>query len=263
VLGLTADEFILLDNGVPQSVEAVSLDSVPLDLTLLLTSRAESVQFDTSAGQDSGSSLIRGLDSIAVVRRLLLAEDRLRVVFVNCEIYSELVPREVPLGRAKFLAPPWGPRCNLRIRLADGIFYALAWPVPADRRHLVVVFADGWDTGSALEVQQLPRLAANSDAVMHAVLWAPQGPSVNYYEQRRNMTSDPAIGLAVEQSGGAILKAGDVDVTLRQILADYRTSYLLRYVPREVPSVGWHELAVSLRRPGNFTIRARRGYEGH
>ena len=36
VVGLTRDQFVVTDNGVVQSVEAVSMDTAPLDLTLVL-----------------------------------------------------------------------------------------------------------------------------------------------------------------------------------------------------------------------------------
>ena len=43
---------------------------------------------------------------------------------------------------------------------------------------------------------------------------------------------------------------------------DFRSSYLLRYTPRDVSPEGWHDLEVKLLRPGRFTVRARKGYFG-
>ena len=37
---------------------------------------------------------------------------------------------------------------------------------------------------------------------------------------------------------------------------------LLRYTPLRVALPGWHDLTVNIRRPGDYTIRSRRGYEG-
>ena len=36
VAGLTARDFMLTDNGVPQAIEAVTIESVPLDVTLFM-----------------------------------------------------------------------------------------------------------------------------------------------------------------------------------------------------------------------------------
>jgi len=48
----------------------------------------------------------------------------------------------------------------------------------------------------------------------------------------------------------------------QEILADFRSSYVLQYTPTGVPAQGWHEIKVKVQRPGSFTVRARRGYQG-
>jgi hypothetical protein len=194
------------------------------------------------------------------IRRLLTPADRLRIVLIDLKIRGQLLDPGEPIHRSKFLLPLWSraPAWNGRLRLADGIFYALAWPVPADRRHLMVIIAEGWDTGSALDMRMVPQLAARSDAVIHAILRAPQGPARRYQLQ----PSDPAIEAAVEQTGGTILQPADFERTLGQIVSDFRASYLLRYTPLRVALPGWHDLTVNIRRPGDYTIRSRRGYEG-
>jgi hypothetical protein len=259
---LTADDFVLLDNGVPQKIDALSLERMPLDLTLVI---AASVLGTLALLPDDWTrETINRLDDVEVIRRLLTPSDRLRVVLIDRTIRGELLDPGAPIRRSKSPSRVWWyPEAwNGRIRLADGIFYALAWPVPADRRHLMVVIAEGRDTGSALGMRVVPRLAARSDAVVHAVLRFPQGPATNYRDQARLGTSDPALGAAVEQTGGTILEPADFERTLRQIVSDFRASYLLRYTPLGVALPGWHELTVNIRRPGDYTIRARRGYEG-
>jgi hypothetical protein len=37
---------------------------------------------------------------------------------------------------------------------------------------------------------------------------------------------------------------------------------MLRYSPQGVPAAGWHEIVVTIARPGKFDVRARGGYEG-
>ena len=44
-------------------------------------------------------------------------------------------------------------------------------------------------------------------------------------------------------------------------IEDFPSAYVLRYTPRGVDTPGWHDLAVSVTRPGSFSIRARKGYE--
>jgi hypothetical protein len=263
VSDLTADDFVLLDNGVPQRIDALLLEQVPLDLTLVLAaSTTTNTSFPTV--YDWNVEIIDGLDNVEGIRRLLTPSDRLRVVLIDLKIRGELLDLRPPNRPSRSLLPlSWhAPQRTGRVRLADGIFYALAWPVPADRQHLIIVVAEGWDTGSALEMRSVPTLAARSDAVIHAVLRFPQGSATSYRDQIRQGTSDPALGAAVQQTGGTILKPSDFERTLRQIVSDFRGSYLLRYTPLGVALPGWHDLTVNIRRPGDYRIRARRGYEG-
>ena len=253
VTGLTSSDFALTDNNAPQLLDAVSLEHVPIDLTLVITG----YPVDRSAEHRQANI------SAEATRQLLRPVDRLRLVIVNHEVAGALVPSDTRLADE---APGyWIPG----IALTDGLFYALAWPVDADRRHLVVAFTDGDDNWSTLETEMLPKLASHSDAVVHAVFWAspdkagsrgatiygpPTAPIASWESSYR------LVGAAVKQTGGTIQRTKQAPQALSSIIADFRSSYVLRYTPTEL-SPGWHELRVRLTKPGSFTIRARQGYE--
>ena len=159
--------------------------------------------------------------------------------------------------------------------LADGLFYALAFPVDPDRRHLVVAFTDGWDRGSTLDTETLPKLAAHSDAVLHVVTWATPAdgisstnawPPTSYADEIRRRrpweASFRSVDDAVRTTGGTLQRTMQAPDALADIVSDFRSSYVLHYSPRGVSASGWHEIGVKLTRPGSFTIRARKGYEG-
>jgi hypothetical protein len=68
----------------------------------------------------------------------------------------------------------------------------------------------------------------------------------------------------VEVTGGQVHRPWTLSVpdALEQVLADFRSSYLLQYSPAGVAPGGWHELTVRVPRFPNYKIRARRGYFG-
>ena len=69
---------------------------------------------------------------------------------------------------------------------------------------------------------------------------------------------------AVARNGGALYEkpAGTrLPALFRQVLDDFRTSYVLSYTPRGVTSKGWHEVAVRTKN-SRYTVRARKGYDG-
>jgi len=252
VKGLTAADFDLTDNGVRQKVDIASLERTPLDLTVV---------FAGDLLSRDGSDGYRRLLVQASLRQLLPA-DRLRIVWLQRDplggglvgqfvyrIEEEAVPLDTS-GKSHYGA------------LVDGLFYALAWPVDADRRHLIVALTDGWDGfSSALEAERLPKLAAHSDSVLHAVLLPPAWAG-DAAASRRIEATIGSLSAAVEGTGGSFHRTQQAPAALTSIVADFRTTYLLRYTPLGVQPGGWHELRVRIKRPGSFTIRARKGYEG-
>jgi hypothetical protein len=72
VLGLTAADFELLDNGVRQSIESLSVESVPLDLSILV-----------DANEDIAGVLPGLSDQMHRMVALVRRTDRLRVTTIN------------------------------------------------------------------------------------------------------------------------------------------------------------------------------------
>lgn len=266
VADLTAADFELRDNGVRQDVDAVSIERLSIDVTLVITG------FPVSQTADHRQGLI----SASQVRRKLSPADRLRLVEIGDRVRGRLVGPEFEVDTDNSRG-----RTIPGIALADGLFYAIAWPVPPDRRHLIIAFTNGMDTHSALEPDRLPALVDRSDAVLHAVLWAtpqattPTGNVVAYGSASGSSQQAVAefrvpgweqdyraVLKAVDRSGGALHHAAASTDIFQSILDDFRTSYVLRYSPRGVATKGWHELKIGVTRRGSFSVRARKGYEG-
>ena len=277
VAGLNAADFELTDNGVRQTIDSVASDQVPIDVTLVLTGRS----YDRNAEHG------RGLVSAEATRRLLQPTDRLRMVWVTNKVDGSIVGADysvtgdaasrglgcgTAIARGVAISDAWDCESGSGIALADGLFYALAWPVDADRRHVVVVFTDGWDTTSTIEMNRLPSLAAHSDAVLHAVFWSAPGEDtrngggINVVAGPRDtrgwQESFDTLSDVVRRTGGTLQRSTKAAEALAEVIAEFRSSYILRYSPRGVAAAGWHELDVNITKPGSFKIRARKGYEG-
>lgn len=103
VADLTSADFELLDNGVRQQVDVVSLERVPIDVTMVLTG------FPIPQAADH----LRGLVSAEEIRRLLPATDRLRVVTANDGIRGRLVEKDYVVP-GHLLNPPTIRRADRR-----------------------------------------------------------------------------------------------------------------------------------------------------
>jgi hypothetical protein len=267
ITGLGPTDFEVFDNGIRQQIDSVAFDPLLIDVTLALTG------YRVEASEDH----LKGLFGASDFRALLRRDDRLRLVTINDSVSGRLVGPDftVPTTHGAFNQIPG-------ISVIDGLFYALAWPVEPDRRHLVVAFTDGWDTWSTVDADELPALASRSDAVLHVVFWstpdqfdvgAPVGtvgissatgvgrPRLTASARHEWEAGYRASRSAAERTGGTYRAASAGAEPFKSILEDFRTSYVLRYVPRGVDTSGWHELRVNITRPGSLTVRARKGYE--
>ena len=241
VPGLTTSDFELLDNGVRQNIEAVAIEEVPVDLTLVLDTSGSTVsiinRFKTEAEQ---------------IAAMLRPRDRVRLVSVSTEI-KEVFPMTPAGERLKVDALQAGGATPIH----DALLLCLARAPVEGRRELVVAFTDGFDTLSIVAPSTLVEAATRSDAVLHVVLADPTGalpPTLR------------SLRAAAEVSGGELHGPGygDAAEAFKRVFDDFRQSYVLRYTLTGVDRTGWHNVTVNLTKPVHkrYTLRARRGYFG-
>jgi VWFA-related protein len=242
VTGLTPSDFVLLDNGVPQTIEATTIEQVPVDLTLIL---------DVS---DSTSPFIEDFKARAqTINRMLRPVDRVRLVAVASDV------REVFTFRASGTPlPVEALRSRAGTSINDALLLSLVRAPDQGRRQLIVTFTDAVDTSSVSTPADVAAVAREARAVLHIALFGTTGEH------------DSAIRLlraAAEETGGEMYAPdtfGSAVDAFKQVFEDFRHSYVLRYIPRGVRPDGWHDLTVRLANPGNrrYSISARKGYVG-
>jgi hypothetical protein len=154
VSGLTASDFLLTDNGVRQQIEAISIESIPIDVSLVI---------DLSGS--TASALERFKTDINRMAGLLRPTDQVRLIR-----FSEDVRQVVPMQPSTATLPLGDLRTGQSTSLNDAMFYALSRPAELNRRHLIVVFTDADDTWSTIENASLPVLAGRAEAVLQVVL---------------------------------------------------------------------------------------------
>jgi hypothetical protein len=269
VTGLGPEDFLLLDNGVRQEVESIARDGRAIDVTFVAGAVLRS-QID---------ELTRARMSSDRFRSLLSPDDSLRIVRAAERVHERpMRPASEPAAFGLFLR-------THGTSLNDALVFALMRPVDPDRGHLVVAFTGGLESWSTLGADLIPAIARRADAVLHAVVpgpplpalsvqgydglvsdvghsigWCCRGPSPRLAAEWR-ATYD-AIDEAVRATGGSLHHISTGAETFQRILDEFRSSYVLRYTPRGVDRAGWHEVHVKVTRPGSFTVRSRKGYEG-
>jgi VWFA-related protein len=253
VANLTSRDFALFDNDVAQRIDALSVESVPLDITLFM---------DTS-GSTSGS-LDRMKHDVSTIAAMLRPEDRFRLLTIGLAVQTA-VPWQ-PAGSPIALDVTAVPGISL---VYDALAVALAHQPDAGRRHLIVAMTDGEDCGSVVDGPRILEMSGRSESVLHWIYVSNSGDaspfSVSAWCTPRDAHEVDFVGASAERTGGALRRSrfGDPAVqTFTQILDEFRHSYVLRYSPAGVQTEGWHRVRVEVPGQTGLTIKARAGYSG-
>jgi VWFA-related protein len=261
IAGLTAADFELRDSGVPQRIDSVALEDVPLSIMLAL---------DTSESV-AGAPLLHLKTAAAAVLDLLRKEDRAALLTFSHEVKLRS-PWTEPTG---LLAPIALTDAGGATSLHDAAYAALMLKDERPGRSLVLVFSDGDDTSSWLPGAAVIDLARRSDSVVYAVgLSSRTGLIPGYLVDFSSGLQAPPPHVTVAALTGRFLAALAAETggryvdaensrelrdTFVRIVTEFRSRYLLMYTPRGVDSGGWHPLEVKLEgKRGKVT--ARRGY---
>ncbi len=251
VTDLTADRFVVYDNGEPQPIEFFSSEEMPATVGLVI---------------DSSSSMrVRRPDVTAAATAFASSAHPLDEMFsvnFNEQVWTGL-PQGVPfadsvaqLHRALARAPAVG-----MTALYDAVDLALEHLQlgTRDRRALIVV-SDGGDNASNRTLDEVLEHARRANVVIYAVLLAdPSGHDAKPAVLRK-LTKD---------TGGALVeprRSEDVMSAFERIGQDIRSGYMLGYSPSAADNGGFRTIkVVATSRDGRpLTVRTRAGYyAGH
>jgi uncharacterized protein YegL len=234
VAGLTADDFVVTDNGVRQRIDTVTAAQVPLSVTLVLDA--------------SGSVAGTRLDSLIGASELAVHELRPNdyaslITFSSGVVRPMAFTRNSDSVRSALHAITGLGHTTMR----DAVFLALRPAPPDTTRPLLLVFTDGLDTSSWLSEDDLLESVRRANVVIHAITVGPY---------------QPFLKRVTHEAGGRTWSASsnrDLQELFRRAIHDMRDRYVLTYTPGGVSRPGWHALSVKLART-HADVLARPGY---
>ena len=234
VLGLSPSDFEVIDNGVPQQVDLVSFEQIPLNVILALD-MSESVAGERLDHlRRAGQALLTGFKK----------DDQAALVTFRHDVTldADLTTNADAVRAALDAARPAG-----ETSLVAGTYAAMVVGESDVGRALLIIFSDGLDTSSWLQADAVLENAKRSDVVAYAV-------SVGRLKSEflRDLTSF---------TGGRLFeveKTANLSAIFLSVLEEFRQRYLVSYTPRGVAKDGWHRLTVRVKR--GATVKARPGY---
>ncbi len=232
---LAAADFEVRDDGVPQRIELVSAEHLPLSLILA---------FDVSGSVQGPALAALKRASHGIVDRL---EDGDQAALLTFAYSLRLEPR-LGTNLAALRAAIDALQGEGGTSLVDGTFAAMALGDATPGRVVAVVFTDGRESVSWLRQDEGLAAAQRSDVVVYGV--------------GVGATRSAFLGRVADTTGGRLLHVpehGALGKAFLDILEEFRARYLLRYTPRGLQRSGWHTLSVRVKgRPA--TVVARKGY---
>jgi len=237
VTGLSAGDFEVRDNGVPQAIDLVSFQQIPLNVFLALDTSASVSGERLTDLQTAGHAL---LDRLA-------QDDRSALLTFShmVRLREGLTGATARVRQALTGVQPLGDTA-----LVDGAYTAIMLDPLDGGRNLLLVFSDGLDTASWLTPERVLDSAKRSDFVVYGV--SSRGPEESKFLE--DLT---------ELTGGTTLKietTRDLSATFLKILDEFRQRYLISYSPTGVPAGGWHHLDVRVK-GRRVTVKSRAGYQ--
>jgi VWFA-related protein len=233
VAGLTSRDFELTDNRTRQDVESVTLERVPLNVSIVL-------DVSQSVAGERLEQMVQAGDALADALR---PAERVSLITFSHSVSQTLpLTTDVTSFRAALKTIVPGGSTSQR----DAAHLALLTASREGGRPLILLFTDGHDTTSWLTSSAVIDSARRSGIVMHVV----------------RFERDAFLDHLVDATGGRTWSATS-NRQLRELfthaLDEMRARYLLTYTPKVAPVPGWHDLKVRLRN-GSADVIARPGY---
>jgi len=239
VPGLTANNFIVLDDGQPRKIETFDAADSPLSVVLVL--------------DVSGSMLLKIDEARRAAHAFVDAvkpQDEVGLITFATTISGSI---DFTRERAPLHAAIDAAQTNGETALYDVTAMALKRLRPWKHRKAVILFTDGDDNRSRLSVDQVIQMARASEVSIYSVA---QGAS-------ESETLKVFLDRLAENTGGRSYFIGSIrklSDTFREILTELKSQYFLTYTPPAgLKPRTWHRIDVRVDRP-ELVVRARKEY---
>jgi Ca-activated chloride channel homolog len=241
---LTQEDFTILDNEKPQSIDLFLNEVQPITVVVML---------DTSASMTGNLKLLEQAAEQFLLR--MLPKDKGLVGAFNDKI--EFFPATFTGDRDRLIRALRDLDFGNPTRLYDAIAASMDRLHKVDGRRVVLVFTDGDDTGSRSDTSSVLEQARREEVMIYAV-----GLRSDYFNGARQVRSKPDSGLKrlAEETGGGYFElddTSDLAPTFTRVAQELHSQYLLGFTPMMLDGK-IHRITV--RAKSGMVVRARRSY---
>ena len=243
---LTIDDFEVLDNQKPQTINVFENKPVPITTVVMI---------DTSGSMTGNLSFVK--EGVEQFLLRLLPEDQAQVGEFSDKI--KFHPGEFIDNRDRLIYLLKNELdFGYPTRLWDAADESLAKLEPISGRKVLVLFTDGDDTSSKIGVGKVMDHAREKDIMIYGV-----GFQSDYFNGQQRVRSQPDRGLKklTEDTGGGyfeLKRTADLNETFTRVAQELHSQYVLGFSPEALDGKV-HKLDVRVKKSG-MTARARKTY---
>ena len=254
---LTREDFTILDDGVPQEIVTFERGEIPFTAVLLVDSSTSMAGASLRTAVDGARSFVAGMKRLDEAKMILFSD---RILL---ETPFTSVPSILTLGLS-------GVQAQGGTALNDSFYLGLKRLEGRQGRKVVVLVSDGVDIESVLTMEQVQKIARQSQAVVYwlrlrrldealpvTALFSAWRDGEGHRREMELLKS------TVLESGGRIEtleNLGQIESALQTLLKELREQYVLGYYPSQSKGRGtWHDLELRVRGDG-LQIRTQEGY---
>ncbi|NIM12317.1 MAG: VWA domain-containing protein [Candidatus Aminicenantes bacterium] len=244
VSNLKKEDFIILEDGVPQDISYFSKSGKStFHLCLLI---------DISA---SMRDKIQKVKEVAreFLKQLMSKDDKSIIVFFNHEVFedSDFTSDFNELDNALAIAFPYGATA-----LYDAVAYGVRLMKPIIGHNIIILFSDGEDNSSAIDPYTIINIVKRSNSVIYSI---GKKKYMNQYDQYQELLRKISFS-----SGGITFfldDVQDVQKTYQKIRKDIQAKFLIRFSPRDKRKRNrFRKITVKLRNKRGYKVRTMKGY---
>jgi Ca-activated chloride channel family protein len=238
VKGLTAEDFSILEDGVPQKIATFVGGDFPASVALAIDRSFSMKGTPLTMARTAGRAFLASLKP----------DDRVMLISISgeVEVLAPLSTDRGPALKALDALDPWS-----TTSLNDALIRSLDLLENESGRRAIVVLSDGVDRYSTAKDVDVLNRARRSDVLVYPIAIGKVRP--------------PLFAEIAALTGGRSFHLRDpknLQSTLQSIAEDLRSQYLIGYQPAVPPRANdddWRAITVQVNRPG-ATVRSRSGY---
>jgi VWFA-related protein len=244
VSNLKKEDFVILEDGVPQEVSYFSKSGKSTFHLVLLIDISSSMRDKIQKVKEVAKEFLQ---------ELMTREDQAIIIFFNHEVFedSDFTNDIHELENALSIAFPFGTTA-----LYDAVAYSVKLMKPIIGHNIIILFSDGEDNSSAIDPYTLINIVERSNSVIYSIGKRTNTQENDQYQEFMEKISHSSGGITF-----FLESVREIQKVYQRIRQDIKAQFLLRFSPRDNKKRNrFRKITVKIKNKRGYKVRTMKGY---